>query len=272
MTNEEWARKAIPVLVYYCNANKVLTSGELNQIIGKKGSRTGKGLGKIIAIWKDLAKKYGKEVPTLNAFVVNKQTGLPADGLSEAVKDDYSKMNKAEKVVYVSELRAKARNEKNDWKKILRDLGLEEYHEIPTTDLNNSRKEISKSFKSGGEGPEHKALKEAAYNNPNSIGIEDSILEKEMEYPLLSGDRLDVFFKTDSECIAIEVKSKISDDNDIRRGIFQCVKYTSVLNAENIVYGNAKGCRSILVLGGTLSESNRKIANLLQIQVFENYK
>lgn len=70
-----------------------------------------------------------------------------------------------------------------------------------------------------------------------------------MEHVLLCGDRLDVFFllKDDTQ-IAVEVKSSISHDADILRGIYQCVKYEAVLNAEQSVKGVHNTVKALLVL------------------------
>ena len=54
----------------------------------------------------------------------------------------------------------------------------------------------------------------------------------ETEKELLSGDRVDVVYSTGNEMLAIEVKSRESNWHDLRRGIFQCIKYRAVLQAQ----------------------------------------
>lgn len=48
--------------------------------------------------------------------------------------------------------------------------------------------------------------------------------------------------------IAVEVKSSISGLEDIRRGLYQCVKYKAVTEAYLSVISKPKNVRTILVL------------------------
>lgn len=123
-----------------------------------------------------------------------------------------------------------------------------------------------------GEGDNHKKLKEYIFNNPAAIGI-GNVAERDMERILLSADRLDVWFRQyDGTCIAVEVKSSISTDADVMRGLYQCVKYKAIMDAENTVHGDRHTNKAILVLGGSLSEENRYVRDKLGIIVIENIK
>ena len=54
------------------------------------------------------------------------------------------------------------------------------------------------------------------------------------------------------------------------RGIFQCVKYKAVMDAERVAdYGNYDN-EVILVIGGEMSMSNRQLASDLGIKYFDN--
>ena len=128
------------------------------------------------------------------------------------------------------------------------------------------------SFGYGGEGDSHKELKEYIFNNPNVIGIEE-YTEKQTEHILLSADRIDVWFKlADDSCVAVEVKSHKSTEADILRGIFQCVKYKAIMDAEDKVHRSEASNSSILVLGGTLSEHNKYYSDMLGVTVIDNVK
>ena len=50
----------------------------------------------------------------------------------------------------------------------------------------------------------------------------------------LSGDRVDVVSYARDRTVAIEVKSRDSNWADLRRGVYQCVKYRAVLAAQDI--------------------------------------
>ena len=49
-----------------------------------------------------------------------------------------------------------------------------------------------------------------------------------------SADRVDVVFYGPSETVAVEVKSGDSNETDLRRGVFQCIKYRAVMEAMDI--------------------------------------
>ena len=86
---------------------------------------------------------------------------------------------------------------------------------------------------------------------------------------------IDVYFKLkDGKQIAIEVKSRISDDADILRGIYQCVKYKAVLSAECLAHGENGNVDAFLVIENEMSEENRKTANMLSVKyiVFNKLK
>jgi hypothetical protein len=124
----------------------------------------------------------------------------------------------------------------------------------------------------GGEGERHKAIKEYVEKHPEAIGVKN-VLYRETEHVLLSGDRLDVYFELSTrEHVAVEVKPKSSGDDDILRGIFQCVKYKAVLDAEDIAHNTTPNNNSLLVIEGTLSKSNKRVIDTLGIKVIENLK
>lgn len=83
-----------------------------------------------------------------------------------------------------------------------------------------------------GEGPNHKALRLWVLHNPEQIDSRFGDAEAVTEKELLSGDRVDVVYVVGNEVLAIEVKSRDSNRNDLVRGLYQCVKYRAVLRAQ----------------------------------------
>lgn len=74
-------------------------------------------------------------------------------------------------------------------------------------------------------------LKKYISEHPEVLGYKNVELV-ETEHILLSGDRLDVYIElSDGTHVAVEVKPKDAPDNDISRGIFQCIKYAAVMEA-----------------------------------------
>ena len=112
----------------------------------------------------------------------------------------------------------------------------------------------------GGEGINHKALRLWVKDNPEGIDRSFRSVRAETEVDLLSGDRVDVVFYADREIVAIEVKSRDSNWADLRRGIYQCVKYEAVLCAQEL---RNRSVRSLLVteteLYGDLKELAKKL-------------
>lgn len=128
-----------------------------------------------------------------------------------------------------------------------------------------------KLYGTGGEGENHKRIKDFIYDHPEVVGIKD-FKEREKEYILLSGDRLDVFFKLDNgSSLAVEVKPSTSPDADILRGLFQCVKYKVIMDAEDKIHAKKNNNSSILVIGGSLSVENQIVRDTLGIKVIENF-
>ena len=70
----------------------------------------------------------------------------------------------------------------------------------------------------------------------------------------------------------MEVKSRISDENDILRGIFQCVKYRSVMEAEKALYPNSSSIRVLLVVEKEMSGRMKELADFLRIPYISNFK
>ena len=81
---------------------------------------------------------------------------------------------------------------------------------------------------------------------------------------------MDVFFSDINT--AVEVKPSTSPEADILRGIYQCVKYKAILDAEAQHRGVYANNRAILALGGSLTEQTRLAAEILGVTVFENIK
>ena len=80
----------------------------------------------------------------------------------------------------------------------------------------------------GGEGAEHKRLKEVVSVNPQWIGLPNSLSPGKVEVSLYSGDSLDVLFFDSNRRIAVEVKGASAPVREVIRGLFQCVKYEAV--------------------------------------------
>ena len=102
------------------------------------------------------------------------------------------------------------------------------------------------SRSSGGESDDHKKFKEWVAAHPEKIGI--GKVGPKQEYEFDSLHRVDLLFDLGDERIAVEVKPKKSLDSDVRRGIYQCVAYKALLEAEIKVNKLRVKARALLVI------------------------
>lgn len=117
--------------------------------------------------------------------------------------------------------------------------------------------------RSGGEGENHKALRLWVDGCPQLVWPKLNVHRSETEFDLPSGDRVDVVYFTSDQTIALEVKSRDSNDVDLERGIYQCVKYRAVMVAMNPMK-DAK-ITAVLVTEQQLPGHLRDLAKQLEI-------
>lgn len=264
--SQELVGQIIPILVGWAKyglTNK--TYGDLIQALGyTRFSGIGDQLGNVETVMRELRKRTGEDVPTLNALVMTPKEGIPSDGF-DFVYPNYNGLSLSEKKVFVAGINEQAyKYEKWDW--VLDQLGLQ-----PSIIITEQELESISVHCSGGEGKEHKAIKEYVYKHPESLGI-TSVIRKETEHPLPSGDRLDVYFETSDSRYAIEVKPSTSPDDDIIRGIFQCVKYKAILEAMRKLEYGRYAISTLLVVAGSMSDRNKLLAEALEIKYVEHLK
>lgn len=228
-------------------------------------SGIGRALGYVEDVMQVLREDSGKSnIPSLNALCKNISTKLPSEGFSYVYKE-YDKMPVEAKRIFVEGVNQKAvKYEHWDW--VLNALGLQ-----PAVGLTEDEwKSISKPiYGSGGEGKEHKALKEYIKANPQKLGIHH-VVHSETEYVFPSGDRLDVYFVLkDGTHVAVEVKPSTAPEQDVARGIFQCVKYEATMKAIRQLENEMYAIQTYLVVGADITPTNQKIADELKVKVMK---
>lgn len=118
------------------------------------------------------------------------------------------------------------------------------------------------------ESDAHKRLKEYVAAHPVVIGRGDWKTRGIVEYPLPSADRIDVLFQTPWTWLAAEVKAANAGAGDILRGLFQCVKYKALLQAEADIRQLQPAIEAVLVLEGELPSALIPARNILGITVY----
>lgn len=266
-TNKEWARKMIPVLIRWARSSwdKPHYYSNLSEAVGHHTNQIGGIMATIQDILDNLSLQKQKTIPTLNGLTRNKKSGLPSDGFDYVI-ENYSNLSEDSKMGEVNKLNYMAHL--YDWDWVLKELQLEPDMIYVPDELD--KKKVSLKHGYGGEGAEHKTLKNYVQQNPDKFGIK-RVLYSSTEKMLLSSDRLDVYFETQSNMhVAVEVKPQTAPEEDVMRGIFQCVKYKAVMDAERVAdYGRYEN-EVILVIGGEMSLSNKQLASDLGIKYFDN--
>ena len=282
-THKDPARASLRKLVehVFAHRNGLITSlfyNELAERIGrlnKHGRGHGHGMGKVLGnmghLLEGLDGKWGEPIPHIQSLVVNmtgKLKGLPDEGIRE-FWPDYPKMTRVEK-----ENRTRVEHQRivafgSRWNDVLTKL------DIPGVALRDNAENHKGRFGSGGESSRHKELKKYIYQHPDIVGA-TSKWKSFMEYGLPTCDEIDVLFKTTNACIAVEVKSAVSDSlpSDYERGIFQTVKYGALLEAMSRSgrYEIPSQVKTILLLESQLPAEFRSLAKVLGVKILENIK
>ena len=149
------------------------------------------------------------------------------------------------------------------WNDVLRALDVDP----ASADLQALTDAATSSRGRGGEGPEHLALKEYVAKTPVLAGLPSGHAPGSIEWRLPSGDCVDVVFAGNGRVTAVEVKSHISGPEDVARGVYQCVKYRAVLEAQASVSNDPYDVAVLLVLGGELPHGTLELANAFGVSV-----
>lgn len=269
--SRELVSQIIPILISWAKlrlTNK--TYGDLLSALGYTSySGIGRQLGNVETVLRKLRESTGAvDIPTLNALVKKPKLDRPADGF-EFVYPNYKKLSVPEKKIFIAGINEKA-CAYTKWNWVLKELGLKEA--IPLSEYQLNTIKNVQFNNGGGEGAEHKNLREYIFEHPERINSYN-IVFKETEYILPSGDRLDVYFEfEDRKHVAIEVKPSTSPEPDIIRGIFQCVKYQAVMEALKRIECQDYGIEVILLVAKNLSFQEKTLAEELGISYIENFK
>ncbi|MBB4641489.1 hypothetical protein [Rhizorhapis suberifaciens] len=122
-------------------------------------------------------------------------------------------------------------------------------------------------FGGGGESPFHEALRLWVEANPASVLPSYAKATADTEVPLLSGDRVDNVYDRRDRIAVIEVKSWISNEDDVERGIYQCIKYRAVMEA--MKHKRAVPIDAVLVTERPISGKHQKLIAKHNIIHFE---
>lgn len=210
------------------------------------------------------------EAPLINVLIT-RGNGIPGEGAGRYLARRYRspRLNKWDNVSRQEKLRLVDRERRKvflykKWESLSEDL----FDGGAAAKLRERPREES-DYRSGGRGgpaesEEHRALKLWVAADPSRIGLAKRFGAGVPEYRLMSGDEVDVMFMTQNQFRAVEVKSLRSTDEDLKRGIYQCVKYREVKSAEIEPYES--DVQAILVVERELSSELKERAKILGVK------
>jgi hypothetical protein len=226
-------------------------------------------LGKMGHLLQGIEGEWGETIPHIQSLVVQKtgpNQNLPDEGIRE-FWPDYPQMSRTEKRNRVKVEHQRIVDFGSRWNDVLAKLGLPQLT-APTASAPTAR-----AFGQGGESAQHKAFKDYVRQHPEIVGAQND-WQGFVEYPLPSLDQIDVVFKSSEVCIAVEVKSSVSDvfPSDYERGLYQTIKYGALLKAMSVAgnYSIPPTIKSVLALESALPAGLRQLAKVLGVVVFEN--
>ena len=264
LTSQKQARTILPILVRQAMARQKITYGKLGEEIGVHHRALRYPLGYIRKVLCELGKQWKEEIPHIQGLVVNQKTGLPGDGVIFLYG---RKLNPREKEAIVEKKLGDIFSYPK-WLDVLEALGLP-----PAAPLDPQSDEPPTDHQSGtAESEAHQRLKDYIAWHPEVIKLGTSLAPGETEVVLPSGDKVDVLFRSDRSHIAVEVKSCISNEADLIRGLFQCVKYRAILRACRSLEGGSYEANARLVLEGLLPKALIPVRNTLGVTVIENIR
>ncbi len=261
------AREAFPILVRQALAGEKLAYSDLADEMGMANPRNlNYVLGAIGKAIKELSAEWSQEIPPLQCLVVNKNTGLPGEGVAWFISDlkDFTKRTPEEREQILGiELIKVFKYPK--WEKVLGAFGLKRVNSNPVVDTL-----IDKARSGGGvgEGEDYRKLKQYIADNPRVIGL-SGFGKGDTEYCFPSADRIDVVFRKHDRWVGVEVKGPSSPDEDLLRGLFQTVKYAALREAELKAKSRMGKADVILVLSRKLPAGLKVVKNLLGVTVVD---
>lgn len=266
------ALETLPILVRQAWAGRPIYYGDIARELGMANPRNmNYVLGSVGRSLELLAADWNVQIPPLQVLVVNVGSDLPGEGFTEFIDDPeaFKKAPLFQRKRTIESLAARVRAYPR-WRDVLQALGAS----LPPAPDLDALIPVGERHRLVGQGesPAHLELKLFISRNPDLVEVKDIVREAEIEYSFPSSDTADVLFTTKTTLVAVEVKSALSSEMDLLRGIFQCVKYRALLDAVIAVEQRELIATALLAIEGTLPESLRTIASTLGVSVFDNVR
>lgn len=262
---QERARKALPLLVRQAEAGQKMFYSSLAEELGMSNPRNlNYVLGSIGQTLQNLSRSWNERIPPIQCLVVNKSTGLPGNGIGWFLDVDFDNLSPQEQIRLVDIQLLYVFNYER-WSDVLAKLNLGRL----MADYSKDNSAAANEKMGGGESEQHRKFKKFVAANPSVIDLPPGTPPGDLEVPLPSGDSLDVAFHASSEWVAAEVKSSISTEKDLIRGLYQCIKYQAVMQAVEATEARKRSARAILVIEGEFPKRLVPLRNILGVTVYD---
>lgn len=257
---QQRARAALPLLIRQAKAQQTIFYADLAEELGMKNPRNlNFVLGSVGRTLQKLTRTTGTSIPPIQCLVINQASRLPGEGVGVFISsEDFKRMTRRQQRLVV-EAQLQTIYAYAGWRAVLEAFSLKP----ATVDFTPLVRAAAR--RGGGESEYHRRLKLHVAAHPELLGLPTGTAPGNIEHLLPSGDKLDVLFEQREDWIAVEVKSRISDDVDLVRGMFQCVKYQAVMEAFLLSTGQAANVRTMLVSTRPLPDELLPLRNVLGI-------
>ncbi|MCD9046761.1 hypothetical protein [Luteimonas sp. MHLX1A] len=281
LARSPWRKEVVPyipgILIQRAKAGRVISYAELaDELEARYGLESkarktlyGPPVGAVGFAVRDLAQEWGERIPPLNLIVVQASTGLPGVGADEVAHyffDDGGAGMARNRRAYIEAAVQAVFDYGSRWDRVALALGVE----VPTSPApgDDEGQVIPLPIAAAAYRPEshaHKALKAWAAQHPEVFEDYGAFTAGGQEHGLSSGDRLDVYFSNGRERLAVEVKASNASNDELERGIYQCIKYRAVLRAESIALRKPALGDAVLVSTRALHREGRALAKRLYV-------
>jgi hypothetical protein len=268
---QQRARVALPILVRQAKASQTLYYHDLAIEVSMSNPRNlYYVLGAIGNELLMLGKKWSDKIPPIQCLVINKSSELPGEGISWFIEnsDEFKQSSTKQKKEIIKQMLSEVFLF-DKWDQVLEELDLQPLKNDAGPILSTKSNRKAGKYGAGGESEDHRELKEYIAKNPTSLKLSEKLSPGEIEFEFPSADTVDILFKDKVLWIGVEVKSDRSNEADILRGLFQCVKYRALIEATQGYSNIRANSRIILALGGAFPKKLLGLKHQLGIEVID---
>lgn len=282
--NTPWRIQIVPdmltILIRRAKEGRLITYGELAEELAAFGHEPkprktlyGPPVGAIGVAIRELGEQWAERIPPINTIVIRAETRMPGSGADEIARyffKDNGRGMKRDREAYMRTAMDAVFAYGSRWDRVAEALGAPILE--PATGVVDEGEVLDLPTippKFAPESREHKALKKWMAEHPHLLKIHGTFGSGTNEKGLSSGDRLDAYFDNGRQRLAVEVKASHASDDELKRGVYQCVKYRAVLRAEAQALLRAPNGDAVLVSTRRASKAVKLLAKRLHVHVLQ---